>query len=214
MPIPLRPRSPMHPGYGQRMMPQRFYGGMPYNQFNYPPQMASPMMARNNGKRGGGLLAKILGRGNQQPGAPRFVGSMSQAAPSGGGGGLLKSLTNPDALNGLLNNTQTLLKAAQQFGPVIEQYGPLVRNIPSLWKLYRGLKDATSENDENKENEININEGSVEVESGDNQELVEINPILQDTIAIQSKKTSKPISKNGRDPEIQKFKQSSPKLYI
>ena len=34
------------------------------------------------------------------------------------------------------------MNTAQQVGPMINQYGPLVKNIPVMWKLYRGLKNA------------------------------------------------------------------------
>jgi hypothetical protein len=219
MPIPLRQNTPMHRGYGPRMMPlqmpQRYHGGMPYNNFNYQPQqMARPMMSRNNGTRGGGgggggLLSKILGRGKEQGGIAGAMSSMNRAAPSGAGG-ILKSLTNPDALSGFLNNTQTVLKTAQQLGPVIQQYGPLVRNLPSLWKLYRGLKDASSD-DSISENEESA---STEFDSIEDDELVEINPILEDSRVTNKAKKSKPVSLSNDESVLSKNRSSIPKLYI
>ncbi len=61
-------------------------------------------------------------------------------------GSLLQSLTDPNAISSFLNNTQQVLQAAQQIGPMVSQYGPVIRNLPAMWKLYRGLKDAVNEN--------------------------------------------------------------------
>jgi hypothetical protein len=222
MPMPLRPQTPMQRGNGPRMMPPRYHGGFqggfqggsPFTQFHYPQQMTGPRMSRNGGNKGGGLLAKILGKGNQQGGAPGGIGSMTRAASSGGGG-ILKTLTNPDALNGLLNNTQTVIKTAQQLGPVIQQYGPLVRNLPSLWKLYKGLKDVTNENDhsESNENESSVNE-STQMESSEDQEFIEINPIVDKNSVRTSKKRKKPEPIEELDSSFLKNKRSVPKMYI
>ncbi|HAQ07674.1 MAG TPA: hypothetical protein DCR24_09200 [Bacillus bacterium] len=111
----------------------------------------SPMMGRGPQRnQGGGLLAKLLGKGSRgnSHGASGLL-SASQGTSRGAtqGGGILQTLTNPTALNGFLNNTQNVLKTAQQFGPMIQQYGPLVRNLPSMWKLYRGLKDLPDADD-------------------------------------------------------------------
>ena len=90
---------------------------------------------------GGGFLSKLLGKGKQMGqvyGATRSIGAQQVA----GGGSILKSFTNPSAINGFLTNTQKVLNTAQQVGPMINQYGPLVKNIPVMWKLYRGFKNA------------------------------------------------------------------------
>jgi hypothetical protein len=211
MPMPLRPHSPMQRGMNPRMMPPSgFYGGMPYAQYYHPSQMPgpmmrkNPMMGRNQGNKGGGLLAKILGRSNQQGGnLSGAIPSMNRTSTSGSGG-LLQTLTNPQTLNGFLNNTQTILKTAQQLGPVIQQYGPIVRNLPSLWKLYRGLKEATSETTENSEATQ-----SESIESSN--EMAEIDEMVEvkQTKLTTNKKT--PVSTVSK---IKKNNQSKPKLYI
>jgi hypothetical protein len=226
MPMPLRPQAPMQRGNGPRMMPPRYHGGFqrgfqgglqggsPFAQSHYPQQMTGPMMSRNGGGKGGGLLAKILGRGKQQGRAPRGIGSMTRAASSGEGG-FLKTLTNPDALNGFLNNTQTVIKTAQQLGPVFQQYGPLVRNLPSLWKLYKGLKDGTDENDhsETNENESSVSE-SIQMESSEDQEFIEINPIVDKNSVRTSKKRKKAEPIEELNSSFLKNKRSVPKMYI
>ncbi|PLR76999.1 hypothetical protein CU633_13000 [Bacillus sp. V3-13] len=102
-------------------------------------------------KQGGGLLAKIFGRGSQTgyqgaPGGGIFGVGGRASSPAAGGSSFLKTLANPAAINGFLNNTQQILNAVQTVGPIVQQYGPLVKNFPAMLKLYKGLKDAP-END-------------------------------------------------------------------
>jgi hypothetical protein len=70
------------------------------------------------------------------------------AANAAGTGGFLKSIANPSNISGFLSNTQKMLNTAQQFGPMVQQYGPMVKNLPAMWKLYRGLKSSGSEDSE------------------------------------------------------------------
>jgi hypothetical protein len=136
----------MGPGYMGRpgMNPYQMYPG----QFGYGPGMPQgqfPQMGRKpQSRQGGGLLSKLLGKGARNQGtgvAGMLSAGNAPARAATSGGGILKTLTDPAALNGILSNTQKVLNTAQQFGPMIQQYGPLVRNIPSMWKLYKGLKD-------------------------------------------------------------------------
>jgi YqfQ-like protein len=138
----------------QRMTPQHFgpYRGRP----PVNPMIGRPPQIRQGG--GGGLLSKLLGKGNQMgPGqsmnAARAFGSQNAAS---GGGSLLKTLTNPSSINGFLANTQKVLNTAQQVGPMVQQYGPMIKNIPVMWKLYRGFKDAPDFK-KNNENDANVN---------------------------------------------------------
>lgn len=134
-----------------------FHGGMQRSPFmrpmGGPPQMGQtmrPPMRGQGGGGGGGLLAKILGGSKNAGGTAGLLGSRSAggAASAASGGGFLQSLTNPAAINGFLNNTQRVLQTANQIGPMVQQYGPMVKNLPAMWKLYRGLKDMPDASDE------------------------------------------------------------------
>src|SRR5438309_799784 len=134
-----RYQIPMHPS----MPPPQFRQQPPGRSLGRP-MMGRPTMSRTPQMRqggGGGFLSKLLGKGKQMgqvSGATRSIGAQQVA----GGGSILKSFTNPSAINGFLTNTQKVLNTAQQVGPMINQYGPLVKNIPAMWKLYRGFKNA------------------------------------------------------------------------
>ncbi|MBT2693494.1 hypothetical protein J7E32_10770 [Bacillus sp. ISL-55] len=142
------------PGMGQRQM----YSN-PFGPGSRMPRGQMPrMMGRNpQSRQGGGLLSKILGKGSrgQGNGISGLLGGGSGPARGASGGGILKTLADPSALNGFLTNTQKVLNTAQQFGPMIQQYGPLVRNLPSMWKLYRGLKDLPDADESKSEQETN-----------------------------------------------------------
>lgn len=148
--MPPRSRVPFPPPNPHFMHPMMPRGGHPTRN-----RMGGGMRPHRSPQRGGGgLLAKLLGKSGRQSGGsnpfsafPARAAGRAATGPSGSGG-LLKTLTDPNALNGLLTNTQKVLNTAGQIGPVIQQYGPLVRNLPSLWRLYKGFKDLPSESEE------------------------------------------------------------------
>jgi hypothetical protein len=162
-----RPRMPMQGGMGQggpfgprnqMMNPGNNSFGGRYPMMG-PPQsnpfgggfnprmgqmMGRPQQMNTGG--GGGILSKLLGRGNQAGG---FMGMQTASKTASGGGGLLQSLSSPGGLTNILNNTQQVLKTAQSIGPMIQQYGPMIKNLPAMWKIYKGFKNAsnTAENE-------------------------------------------------------------------
>lgn len=159
-----RPRYPMYGHMSPNMMGRGPYGGQqhmmnPYGgsgpmmgfqqNYNSGSAMMGQTMGRGQGRRnGGGLLSKILG-GKKQGNQARGLGGVQtagRAAPSGGGvGSILQTLSNPNSLTGFINNTQQVLNSVQSITPMIQQYGPLVKNIPMMWKLYKGFKDLPTE---------------------------------------------------------------------
>jgi hypothetical protein len=147
-------RYMMGPGaFGRQQQMMNPYGGnvrMMGYQHQYNGGRMGQTMGRGQGRRnGGGLLSKILGgkkQGNQLTG-PRGMQTARGAVPNGtrGVGSILQTLSNPDSLTGFINNTQQVLKTAQSIGPMIQQYGPIVKNLPMMWKLYKGFKDLPTE---------------------------------------------------------------------
>ena len=140
-------------GHQQQMMNP--YGGSgPMMGLQQPMNGGRHMMGQAMGRgqerrNGGGLLSKILGgkkQGGQLAGRQGIQGAgRAVQSGSGGVGSILRTLSNPDSLTGFLNNTQQVLKTAQSFGPMIQQYGPIVKNLPMMWKLYKGFKDLPTE---------------------------------------------------------------------
>ncbi len=87
------------------------------------PQPFSPAQTASFGTRGGGgLLSRLFGGG---------------AARAASGAGSIDFGT-------LLTNTQRVLNLTQQAVPMIRQYGPIVRNLPTIWRIMRE-PDASAE---------------------------------------------------------------------
>ncbi|MFJ5758042.1 VrrA/YqfQ family protein [Neobacillus sp. NPDC093182] len=192
---------------GQQQMMNPYGGNVPMmgiqHNYNGGRAMMGQPMGRGQGRRnGGGLLSKILGgkkQGNQL-GGPRGRQTATVPNSSRGVGSILQTLSNPESLTGFLNNTQQVLKTAQSIGPMIQQYGPIVKNLPMMWKLYKGFKDLPTEE-------------KSETEKTDN-------PIMQEQ-SVQAEEELKRKPKRKMDVENQPVAPrkhhngpSMPKLYI
>ena len=190
--FPRYQQRPMHPPMHSRM------AARPFNPYNNRMTPMNPMMMRGPGPstgRGGGLLSKLLGQVNQTGARQGFNPLSFGTQQAAQGGGLLKSLTNPGTINSFLTNTQKVLNTAQQVGPLVNQYGPIVKNLPMMWKLYRGLKDAPEFNENKDESKASPTEEQ------------------KDHTSIHSKHIDS--DKTDSDPETKnKPSQSIPKLYI
>ncbi|MFL8938931.1 VrrA/YqfQ family protein [Rossellomorea oryzaecorticis] len=154
-PSPFQMGPPMNGFMGQQGRPpmnMQGIGGRPRNGGGGGPRKG----------RGGGLLSKLLKKGDRNNGQGQAQGNILQQfsrgdsagaasgferSPAAGAAGAstIGSLLNPGNITSFLSNTQQVLNAAQQFGPMISQYGPMVKNIPALWKLYRGIKDFSAD---------------------------------------------------------------------
>ncbi|TYS01014.1 hypothetical protein FZC84_04575 [Rossellomorea vietnamensis] len=166
---------------------------------------------RSAGQKSGGLLAKFLNRGGaSQTAASQFnplqgTAGFQRSTPAAGGS-FLKNIMNPGSLNGFLNNTQQVLRGAQQMGPMIQQvrqYGPLVKNLPAMWKLYRGLSAAESSEEESADTE-EITEDIKDVKD----------EIQADSIPAKKKTKRKPAKQAGRTNHSASNGNSKPKLYV
>lgn len=197
----MQPRFPMQP----RMGPG-FSGRGPFMGMNRMPQQnpffgGSPQM-----NRGGGLLSKLLGRGapGRGIGMNGMMGMQSANRAAAGGGSLLQNLSNPSGISGILNNTQQVLKTAQTIGPMIQQYGPIVKNLPAMWKLYRGFKSISADT-------ATVEEKQPESSSKTSSVPKEKNAKSKQSSASHSSKNTQ----NHRKTAVSKGRGDSiPKLYI
>ena len=74
-------------------------------------------------------------------------------------GQLLQNLTNNrqsmavmanKGVNGLsktLGHVQNVMQVVQSAAPVVEQYGPMVKNIPAMYRMMKAFKEADGEGD-------------------------------------------------------------------
>lgn len=221
-----RQRIPLQGRMGPYMIGPSPYGGQGpmMNPFGGGQMMGSPrpfqggrqMMGRGQGRRsGGGLLARILGRKNQgmRTGGLGVMQHAGRTASRGGGGlgSILQTLSKPEGLSGILNNTQQVIKTAQTIGPMIQQYGPIVKNLPMMWKLYKGFKDLPS----GETTEEDTSETFSETEIEETPIMVETSVMEDETAPKKAVKKKHTKSEETVAKKPQKHRGNSlPKLYI
>jgi hypothetical protein len=200
-------------GMGQTQPPPFQFGGQRQNHgFN----MGMNQRGKSRGPGKGGLLSKLLKKGDNQNAGGGLLQQFSRGDSSSNStgserspqaaGGILQSLLNPGNVNSFLSNTQQMLQTAQQLGPMFQQYGPMVKNIPALWKLYRGFKDMPADDASDK---------------GNSEEKIVDNDIPEVESTVKKKKKKKPPVEISEDSDLDdnqapsKSKSGSkPKLYI
>ncbi|CAH0257358.1 VrrA/YqfQ family protein [Peribacillus simplex] len=151
-----------------------------------------------------GLLSKILGKSKKKAASPNLfapAASNNQGSSRSSGGGILETLKNPDSLNNMLSNTQKVLQAAEQFTPMVEQYGPVIKNLPSMWKVFRSISSAGDTEDQ-----------GASVESEPNVEAQKNNDVKTDSKKKEKVKEANPITQVHS--ETKRKRSSGPKLYI
>lgn len=106
------------------MQPPPTMGGMMFQAGSFAPVAgqipAAGLMGGGQAVRGG-LLARLFGGG-------AGLGPGSSAA-----GGINWTT--------MLTNAQRILGLTQQVVPMVQQYGPLVRNLPTIWRIMRSSSD-------------------------------------------------------------------------
>jgi hypothetical protein len=100
--------------------------------------------------RGGGLLSRLFGGGAAKATSASMMGSFPTTAAQGG----LNFTT-------ILTNAQRVLGLTQQVVPMIQQYGPLIRNAPAIWRI---MRSTDSSGDENLEPANNNEPSSISIE--------------------------------------------------
>ncbi|MFJ8067753.1 VrrA/YqfQ family protein [Peribacillus sp. NPDC096447] len=173
--------------------PQGFRG-----PFNQPQRQEMPPAKKE------GLLSKILGKSKQKAASPNLfapAASSNQSSSRSSGGGILETLKNPESLNNMLSNTQKVLQAAEQFTPMVEQYGPVIKNLPSMWKVFRSISSAGD-----------IEDQGASVESEPNVEVQKNIEVKTDSKKKEKAKEANPIAQVRT--ETKRERTSGPKLYI
>ena len=151
---------PQGPFRGPQQQPNQFqqrpippqnmpFGPQPGFQGPYPPQAGNGFGPGQPPRKKEGILSKVLGKSKRNAPQPNPFAPAGQAATKGtpeknnNRGGILDTLKNPNSLNDMLNNTQKVLTAAEQFTPMVQQYGPVIKNLPSVWNAFRTISSGT-----------------------------------------------------------------------
>lgn len=204
-----RPQAPQRPG--RALMPRHPGMGMqpPQAQQRGLQQMFQPMGAAQQqaGARGGGiqgLLSKFL------PGSAASGGTGAGLGGTGSGLGGIQGLANPSTISNMLGNVQKALGVAQQVTLMIQQYGPLVRNLPGMVKMFRQLN---SDDTEAKDGEQQKDEPEHKTEtSGEKKEEIKVSSKKPEK--SKPEEIRKKQSRSAPPSAKRKTGGSKPKLYI
>ena len=121
------------------MLPRRPFPPMPSRNFPMQPFFSQQPMMMN--RPSGGLLSRLFGGRKAQS-----IPNMTNASRMGSLLNNVQNVTNPSSISSMMTNVQKILKVAESVGPMVQQYGPVVKNIPAMLKIYKALKsDDTSE---------------------------------------------------------------------
>lgn len=171
------------------------------------PQRASRSLGAASGSKGsggssGGILSKLFSRGTSTgTGAAKAATSGFQRSGAAAGGSVLKSVANTGNIQSFLTNTQQMIKTAQSVTPMIQQYGPIVKNLPAMWKLYRGLSadtDATEAVEETAAVETVATEDAV----ASTEEVSETTEETSEPIKPKTKRKRKPTTPSSDGPKM------------
>lgn len=135
------------------------------------PHMGQPFRANGPNQQPSnskGLLGKLFGKSQQAP-QNLFAPPNRMNSEARNSGGLLDTLKNPEGLTTMLNNTQRVLQAAEQFTPMIQQYGPMVKNLPTLWKLMKAFNSSDTPTTSNNEETQTTQESSAKKQPESNE---------------------------------------------
>lgn len=165
----------------------------------------------------GGFLARLFGRNQPVPTRNPFqfgAGFQQTQTPTG--------LFNPETITRFLGQTQQVLRTGQQIVGMYQQYGPLIRNLPALWKIYRGLNSESSQESSEEEDVNNFDDEEDEkteekeideVDFSSDEKNHDVNDDNHDEDHNISPHKNKPRKKRKRKSEFI-TKESVPKLYI
>ncbi|MCM3716848.1 YqfQ family protein [Fictibacillus phosphorivorans] len=166
---------------------------------------------------------------NGMQGMPRHAGSVDRFLGTIGSGG---SVTGGTSIFTMLNNVQKVLKVAETMGPMIKQYGPAMKNLPSIMTAFKefqngglgsGTKaenspeadtskkvetteanktDETNETNENNSENAEVKENKGPKKKGKNKKEVE------EKVKVTGKKSSKKAKTKTAKEQVQQLKKA------
>ena len=126
----------------------------------------------------------------------KFMPSKSVGSASGSGG-----------ISGTLDNIQQILKMSQSVTPLIQQYAPMVKNLPAMLTLLKAFQESDELDETSTVSDSEINESVEKPEGEVKQEKVVVNESKDDLYQIETEGHTSIKKSNS-------YQLSKPKLYI
>ncbi|WP_186577740.1 VrrA/YqfQ family protein [Aquibacillus kalidii] len=174
------------------------HGPSPMRQMGQLGQMGQQAASRTSSGGIKGMLQKFI----KPSGAGQGVTGIANAATSGGG------------LTSKLGNIQQVMKMAQSATPLIREYGPMVKNIPTMVRMLKAFNEA-EDDDENEDDEnVEVEPESMENEEEEKKAKVNVTKESINKIDIDAESYKKQKSKRSENKEKTLQGTSRPKLFV
>jgi outer membrane biosynthesis protein TonB len=172
--------------------------------------------------KGGGIMQPFYRYPNQpqhpmQPfqvnshGMPRHQGSVDRFLGTIGSGG---SNTGGNNIFTMLNNVQKVLKVAETMGPMIKQYGPAMRNLPSIMTALKDFQNGGSNSKAETNTEAETSKKADEADEAENKTKIK-EPAEKNKKEKRKKDTEEKVnvsdskaSKSAKKPQALKTKKT------
>lgn len=159
-------------------------GGIMQPFYRYPNQPQHPMQPFQVNP----YMHNMQGMPGMNP-MPRQMGSVDRFLGTIGSGGSVTGGTNVFTM---LNNVQKVLKVAETMGPMIKQYGPAMRNLPSIMTALKDFQSGSSKKADN----------DTEADTSEKAEMnIEKNEVKEKNEAKEKNESKKKEKKDKRKPE-------------
>ena len=121
---------------------QQNFGLNPYSAPPQNPGQPHPFSMQNNqlgsGQPGMGSLG--LGPQGLRQAGPMQAGAGQQGLERSALGQAQGTPQGLSKMDGYMQTANRFLNTAQQYAPVVQQFAPMMRNLPAMWKLYKGFQ--------------------------------------------------------------------------
>ena len=141
-PVPFRSPGYPSPGLFGGRAPRAGYPGVGAPGFGFPGSRFS----------GGGFPPPGPGIPSAAADVAAGVAGAAGAAEVAGAAGAagISSLLAPGRIDQFLQSTGQFMKTAQTYAPYVQQAVPMFKNIPALFRLYKGFQNAPNANEKTK----------------------------------------------------------------
>lgn len=132
-----------------------------------------------------------------------------------------QAVSQPSQLMGMIGHLQKAIQTANRVVPMVQQYGPMVRNIPSMFKMMKAFKTINAtDSSENADTATNAEAKDTEAEKSNDKGKMGTSSKepkatnsqshgAKKSVKINSSHTTKS-TRNSSDT----YKQSKPKMYV
>lgn len=145
-PYPMNPYQMMPGGFSPFM---RAPGFMPRLAMPSPMPTPGPMQALRaaipNSGAGGPMQALRAAIPNVGAGGP--MQALRAAIPNAGAAPAAGAAAVPK-LDSFLQTANSFMNTAQKFTPYVQQAAPMIKNLPALWRMYRGFSNSPDDEED------------------------------------------------------------------